>query len=820
MRLGQQTRLSGTSLFTHGTATILGLFLVLQQGDAVRRYLKAKEQTWSPRSEFQGRSENDCTTSWLPSSSRISTDYSGKVAACRRDIATATREVLSDLWNMTTMSAIDTKQSIKLWSDVVSRGVPGDWIESFNVDGYSSIAAAIIARAGHVLESCPYKQRRIVWLAGTSEGLLFMNSNDNQLTRDGGAHTIQDKWHRLNKTMMYISNTLVSVGFRQRLDGPWALQSETGCTEIRFAEHISQEANNNRHPQLLSVLKLNDFSYVPVFNTLKVLLPRTIPGAYILVGNSGNLEEASRAAQDVFRQEEGTAPILHDLGSGGYWFRRPVSSFDQQITRLLLLQASVLIMEHNNNDQGERNFENAASLQTASLESAAQHRGIQNACVAGFGNGQAAILLLSSNPTLTVTTFQSLELSEQSIAHEFVSELFPDRFHWVASQSTKPLTRRLPYLKTDSAKQFDLFYVSAESPNSTTFTSLELAKNLTRVGGFIVLNGYSAHFPIIKLAWERSIRESNAVHEIYCAEAVPSQSWKQLGWCKAQVLAAEERSSVKQLENSIHIAVSVCDMNNRAFEEFKVLIKSLLLQIDPAVGLILHIVVDTSTKSLIQSWLNTVLHLVWFGVKYYAAVDHMPDMFKRCATQRLALAELLPRNIEVLIYMDRDTFVVRNFNDLVKAAESLGNHTAALTPEGGRWYRKKHGLRNRGKTYLAPSGLNSGVMLMNLRKMRSNNFLQKVLLLAKQAPFTALGDQDILNLYFAQRPEEVMMMSCRFNFREVLGKTECDYGMEMVYPVVLHGNRGAFHRKGRTSEMLELWSCMNQLLLCRIDECI
>lgn len=151
---------------------------------------------------------------------------------------------------------------------------------------------------------------------------------------------------------------------------------------------------------------------------------------------------------------------------------------------------------------------------------------------------------------------------------------------------------------------------------------------------------------------------------------------------------------------------------------------------------------------------------------------------------------------------------------LVQAGLSLGDKTAALTVEGGNYYTKYHGIRNEGKTYLGPTGLNAGVMGMNLQKMRDTNFLPRMLGLMKTAKFTKLGDQDILNRFFAEHPQEVLLLSCTFNFRFKRNVSECKEPILADDAVVLHGNRAAFHTREKTPILYKHWNSMDKLMLC------
>jgi hypothetical protein len=58
-----------------------------------------------------------------------------------------------------------------------------------------------------------------------------------------------------------------------------------------------------------------------------------------------------------------------------------------------------------------------------------------------------------------------------------------------------------------------------------------------------------------------------------------------------------------------------------------------------------------------------------------------------------------------------------------------------------------------------------------------------------------LGDQDLLNIYFAEHPELLEIMECKYNQRILRSRCDCCQGRMMEDSVVLHGNRGAFHHE-------------------------
>ena len=64
------------------------------------------------------------------------------------------------------------------------------------------------------------------------------------------------------------------------------------------------------------------------------------------------------------------------------------------------------------------------------------------------------------------------------------------------------------------------------------------------------------------------------------------------------------------------------------------------------------------------------------------------------------------------------------------------------------------------------NGLNSGVMLMNLDKMRHENWHSKMLTIFEELQsYMAFCDQDLMNLYSYFYPSELETLPCSANFR-------------------------------------------------------
>ncbi|CAG0887590.1 unnamed protein product [Cyprideis torosa] len=141
------------------------------------------------------------------------------------------------------------------------------------------------------------------------------------------------------------------------------------------------------------------------------------------------------------------------------------------------------------------------------------------------------------------------------------------------------------------------------------------------------------------------------------------------------------------------------------------------------------------------------------------------NLFKRCASQRLFLPEVL-EDVDAVLYVDTDVLFLspieeiweyfQRFNDSQLASASPEHEDVAVS-----WYSRfaRH-------PFFGETGINSGVMLMNLTRMRNrktrvyfNEFY------AEYRSQLAWGDQDLLNILFYYHPEWLFLLPCHWNYR-------------------------------------------------------
>lgn len=174
------------------------------------------------------------------------------------------------------------------------------------------------------------------------------------------------------------------------------------------------------------------------------------------------------------------------------------------------------------------------------------------------------------------------------------------------------------------------------------------------------------------------------------------------------------------------------------------------------------------------------------------------NLFNKCAAQRLFIPNLV-EDVDAMIYTDTDTLFLGPVEDLWKYFYKFNEtQIAALVLENEdpnvSWYPRfaKHPFYGR-------VGLNSGVMLMNLTRMREFHWVDYVTpIMLKWKLAMPWGDQDIINVIFHYRPSGVHVLPCRYNFRT----EQCAYGdacpgATKYGALVLHGSRKAFHSQSQ-----------------------
>ncbi|XP_033125689.1 glucoside xylosyltransferase 2-like [Anneissia japonica] len=248
----------------------------------------------------------------------------------------------------------------------------------------------------------------------------------------------------------------------------------------------------------------------------------------------------------------------------------------------------------------------------------------------------------------------------------------------------------------------------------------------------------------------------------------------------------------------IYLAVVCCGDRS---EETLVMLKSAVLNTQRKLHF--HIFAEEELKpglaKSLKSWptdfqakIEFTLHSIQFPNNENP--EEWKSLFRTCATQRLFIPDVLT-DVDSLLYVDTDTLFIRPPESLWSFFNEFNaTHLAALAPEDEiaevGWYDRfaRH-------PYYGLAGLNSGVLLMNLTRMRSFGWTEKIVPLyheyKQKIPW---GDQDLLNILFYYHPDRVFIFPCEWNFRpnHCIWFKSC-FRTNIQGVSIIHGSHKVFH---------------------------
>lgn len=133
----------------------------------------------------------------------------------------------------------------------------------------------------------------------------------------------------------------------------------------------------------------------------------------------------------------------------------------------------------------------------------------------------------------------------------------------------------------------------------------------------------------------------------------------------------------------------------------------------------------------------------------------------RCGLYKALLPIILPKAVVAVLVLDADVYTLADVSELwLHFPRFSPSQFLGMAEEQSTFYRR-----------YAPDmplptdlGLNSGVMLMNLTRMRTFDWADR-LLVAAHAHRIRLADQDLFNLMVVQHPEVLFVLPCSWNLQ-------------------------------------------------------
>ncbi|KAM9536469.1 glucoside xylosyltransferase 2-like isoform 1-T1 [Salvelinus alpinus] len=265
-------------------------------------------------------------------------------------------------------------------------------------------------------------------------------------------------------------------------------------------------------------------------------------------------------------------------------------------------------------------------------------------------------------------------------------------------------------------------------------------------------------------------------------------------------------------EEVMHLAVVAC--GNRLDETLTMVKSALLFSIK---SIKFHIFAEDPLTSQFEKgflfqlsqWPHAITNKFQYSIYpitfSVGNAEEWKKLFKPCAAQRLFLPVIL-KDVDSLLYVDTDVLFLRPMDDMWSFLKAFNTtQLAAMAPEHEipkiGWYSRfaRH-------PFYGVTGVNSGVMLMNLTRIRSTLFKNSMIpsglswedllhpLYQKYKNHITWGDQDLLNIIFHYNSECLYTFPCQWNYRP----DHCMYGSnckgaEEEGVSILHGNRGVYH---------------------------
>jgi len=269
------------------------------------------------------------------------------------------------------------------------------------------------------------------------------------------------------------------------------------------------------------------------------------------------------------------------------------------------------------------------------------------------------------------------------------------------------------------------------------------------------------------------------------------------------------RRQEKEVE-TVHFVMIICggegDHNthkqaselNRQIRQAEVMLKSAIILTKRKLHF--HIIADST--DLYYRLVNKTLHwpeeynnhleFSMHDIVYPEDREDMRTMFRVCATERLFIPDLFP-DLQKVIYVDTDLIFMRPPEDLWDLFDEFSeNQIAAMAP-----CLNHYGTERNKVPYYGETGLNAGIMLMDLTRIQNipDGWTKANMAIAdKYKPRIKLADQDILNILFSFYPDKLYELPCEWNYRAFIcsgGENKCP-SAEHNGVAILHGNALAF----------------------------
>jgi lipopolysaccharide biosynthesis glycosyltransferase len=208
----------------------------------------------------------------------------------------------------------------------------------------------------------------------------------------------------------------------------------------------------------------------------------------------------------------------------------------------------------------------------------------------------------------------------------------------------------------------------------------------------------------------------------------------------------------RQIKNIKEISIAVCSDENYALNAAMVLY-SAIMNVQENVKIKAYIIdggIDETTKKRFGKVIRqTNLEIIWLKPDL-SIFDNLPlsSWTTKVAHARLLLPDIIPANIEKILYLDSDMLVIKNLGKLWNVPFD-GNILLAWQDSKYPKVYKKPNSQTLISAGMSPSStyFNSGLFLINISQWKKNNILSKyVKLLTEIGDNCTHCDQDLMNI--------------------------------------------------------------------------
>jgi len=273
----------------------------------------------------------------------------------------------------------------------------------------------------------------------------------------------------------------------------------------------------------------------------------------------------------------------------------------------------------------------------------------------------------------------------------------------------------------------------------------------------------------------------------------------------------------------VHIAYVACGDEGRAYQVINSIRSALYFSNDVAIKF--HIFTQSKFENKFhvrfREWhivFDTQFSYQLYSTKYPDDKKDWVNIFRKCATMKLLLPSILT-DVDKVLYMDSDTLFLESASHLWRVLDDFNPNNLMAFSHGNCYnYNPETPYPFYGKL-----GLNSGVLLMHLDRIRTAKFWVKApsdkllksleweeaLHFIKKEYTLLHGDQSMLNILFSFNPSKGLEFPCNMNYQLLFCKfTDCPHECCKPKPdgvecpeveeqgiKVLHGASGVFEHE-------------------------